>query len=1180
MSTTKRQYCHLHLHTDYSLLDGAIQHGPLAKRLNELGMPAAAVTDHGNLFGAISFYNTMKAAGIKPIVGMEAYIARDRHSKTAMDAPGGQDGEKGINHLILLAKDFTGYQNLVKLSSLAYTEGYYYKPRIDYQLLAAHSEGVIALSACLSGVPQSLLLAGKFDEAVRAAGKFEDIMGRGNYFLEIQDHISNEHQQRIKNQLVELSKKVAIPLVVTNDCHFLTAEDYKAHQALICLQTGKTLKRIDENSDKTLHTAYTPFHYLRSPEEMWSVFGTELPDALMRTMQIAEMCNLELPKGKNYLPLYPVPSGHTIESYFDQVVREGFQERCQRLRELAAQGKLKYSLERYHERLNHEIATIQNMGFAGYFLIVWDFIRFAKQQGIPVGPGRGSAAGSLVAYALSITDVDPIEYELMFERFLNPERVSMPDIDIDFCVRGRAAVINYVSDFYGRQNVSQIITFGTMASRAAIKDIGRVLEMPYNEVEKIAKMIPPPVRGRNVSIDEAIKQVPELRKAIDSDERVAELINLAKRLEGCARHASLHAAGVVISPQPIHELVPVYKSTKDEIATQYEMTDLEKTGMLKMDFLGLTTLTIISDCLQSIERELNSKPDMNMIPLDDALALKLFADGETEAIFQFESDGMKDLCRRMKPEGLEDLAALNALYRPGPIDSGMVDDYIERRHGRKQVKYDIAQLKQVMGNTYAVPVYQEQIMAIFQVLAGYSLGEADLVRRAMGKKKREELDAHKEKFFERAQERGHDRTRLEKLWNSLEGFADYAFNRSHSMAYGLLAYHTAYLKAHYPAHFWAAVLSNEIDNSDKVARYIDKAKHMGIEILPPDVNISFDMFTPQGSTIRFGLAAIKGLGQATVAAIIAARESGGPFVSLYDFSERVETRAVNKRVLESLIKAGAFDSLRKSEVAEWRARLFAAIDSAIESGVRAQRDRSSGQVSLFGMMETAVAVAPEPALPQATAWTQAELLNAEKETLGFYITGHPLEYFKPLLEEFQATNLEQLKSVTQGETVRLGGTINSITIRATKKGERFALCQLEDQFGTVKIVIWPDVFAKISARLKADAVVFVSGRLEVEDENTRSVIAEDVEMLEGIRERNARRLLLRVKASTMTPDKVEQLYDLLDANRGECQLTFDIELSDLIARITPSQYVRIKASPELVGSIRALCGDCQIDLKR
>lgn len=1176
MSSTKREYCHLHLHTDYSLLDGAIQHSPLAKRLAELEMSSVAVTDHGNLFGAVSFYNTMKSSNIKPIIGMEAYIARgSRHQKTSADAPGmGHDGEKGINHLILLAKDLIGYQNLVKLSSLAYTEGYYYKPRIDRELLAEHSEGLIALSACLSGVPQALLLNGKFDEAAKAALEFQDIMGKGNYYLEIQDQgIDKQHQ--INGPLVELSKKVEIPLVVTNDCHFLTADDHEAHDALICLQTGRFVRE-----EKRMR--YSPFHYVRSAEEMWGVFGKELPDALLRTMEVSDKCNLVLPKGQNYLPIYPVPDGYTIDTYFEKVVKEGFAERLKLLKKLSSQGKLKHSLERYEERLNLEIDTIKKMGFPGYFLIVWDFIKFAKQQGIPVGPGRGSAAGSLVAYSLFITDVDPMEYALMFERFLNPDRVSMPDIDIDFCVRGRAAVIKYVSDFYGQQNVSQIITFGTMASKAAIKDIGRVLEMPYAEVEKIAKMIPPPVRGRNVSIDDAIKQVPDLKKSVETDEKIAKLIDLARRVEGCARHASLHAAGVVISPKPIYELVPVYRSAKEEIATQFEMNDLEKTGMLKMDFLGLTTLTVIEDCLQSIEREFKQRVDLNLIPLDDEKALKLFADGVTDAIFQFESEGMKDLCRRMKPDGLEDLAALNALYRPGPIDSGMVDDYIERRHGRKQVRFEINTLKEVMGNTYGVPVYQEQIMAIFQVLAGYSLGEADLVRRAMGKKKREELDAHRDKFFAQAIERGHDKNKLEKLWNSLEGFADYAFNRSHSVAYGLLAYHTAYLKAHYPSHFWAATLSNEINDLDKVARYIDKAKQMDINILPPDINISLDKFTPQGDSIRFGLAAIKGIGQATVGEIIAAREKGGKFKSIYDFAERVESKALNKRVFESLIKSGAFDSVKKfGSVEEWRARNFAAIDSATESGMRLQRDKNSGQESLFGMFEEQTTEVVEPTLPNVEPWSLSKMLSLEKETLGFYITGHPLEQHSELLKEFSILNLEQIKTLATGSTIKIAGIITSITIRQTKKGDNFALCQLEDQFGTIKLTIWPETYNKINAKLKEQETVIISGILSIDAEGVMTIDTKDVQILEGISERSARQIVLRVNANMTTTTTIEKLYELLDSNRGDCEIIFEVELpGHIVARIKPHSLVTVKSDKELIEAIKDVCKGCKVSLRK
>jgi hypothetical protein len=1150
----EKDFVHLHLHTDYSLLDGAIQIKPLARRAQEAGARAVAVTDHGNLYGAISFYNEMKASGIKPIIGIEAYIARGKHTDR-----GEEGSERGMNHIILLAKNLAGYQNLVKLSSLSFTEGYYYKPRIDKELLAQHSEGIVGLSACLSGVPSSLLLTNKFEEAAQRAKEFEDILGKGNYYLEVQNHGLEEEVRTVIPGMIELSKRTGIPLAATNDCHYLNRDDWRAHDILVCIGAGKTV-----NEKRGLKYKEGEF-YVRSAKEMWMIFGKDLPEALLNTVAISEMCELELPKGQNHLPRYRVPEGETTESYFAKVARRGLEERWETIK---GRADRKYDYDDYRQRLEHEINIITQMGFAGYFLIVWDFIDFARNNQIPVGPGRGSAAGSCVAYSMKITDVDPLQYELMFERFLNPERVSMPDIDIDFCVRGRQKVIDYVADYYGRDHVAQISTFGTMASKAAIKDVGRAMEMPYSEVDKIAKMIPPPVRGRNVSIDDAIKQNPDLKKAIESDSRVKEVIEIARRLEGCSRHTSVHAAGVVIAPTPLDELVPVSKTSRDEITTQYTMTDLEKVGMLKMDFLALTTLTIIEDCLKSIERETGEKIDISGIPLDDKAALQLFTDGRTEAIFQFESclsgetqiggkgntikqlyerfrklksegrygvskregvmrlkscyvdegrfhsnlvldvvstgvrpvyriitednytikatedhhfltergwvrlkdldpatdkllfktdscyarrvcmdcqtpfksmtrrilrckacsaritsnpskpearekisrankdklpwnyhieptgdvyarwheaikqghekyrgksfeeifgpdrameikakasarfsgtgnpmygrshkggtaysaagfredlghyvrssweadfarvlkymglsyqyepqrftlvredgstmtyapdffvpeedcwyeikgwmdkvseekirlfteqypqesivivdktlfaemqmkyrdlvkwecpkvpantvflgirsiayegeeetfdirmespgnnflansfvvhnSGMKDICRRLKPDGLEDLSALNALYRPGPIDSGMIDDFIDRRHGRKKVRYDFEELKDVMGNTLGICVYQEQLMAVFQKLAGYSLGEADLVRRAMGKKKREELDKHKEKFLRQATERGHDRGKLEQLWQSFEGFADYAFNR-------------------------------------------------------------------------------------------------------------------------------------------------------------------------------------------------------------------------------------------------------------------------------------------------------------------------------------------------------------------------------------------------------------------
>ena len=1155
----EKDFVHLHLHTDFSLLDGAIQIKPLAQRAQETGARAVAVTDHGNMYGAVSFYNQMKGSGVKPIIGMEAYIARGKHTDR-----GEATGERGTNHIILLARNLQGYRNLVKLSSLAFTKGYYYKPRIDKELLAQHSEGLVGLSACLSGVPSSLLLSNKFDEAARQAKEFEEILGKGNYYLEVQNHGIEEEVKTVIPGMIELSKRTGIPLAATNDCHYLMREDWRAHDILVCIGAGKTV-----NEKRGLKYKEGEF-YFRTAKEMWLIFGKDLPEALLNTVRIAEMCELELPKGENHLPVYRVPEGETTDSYFAKMAHAGLEERWAAIKD---RPDRKCDYDDYRARLEHEIRVIIQMGFAGYFLIVWDFIDYARKNNISVGPGRGSAAGALVAYSLKITDIDPLQYDLLFERFLNPERVSMPDIDIDFCVRGRQQVIDYVADYYGRDHVSQICTFGTMASKAAIKDVGRALEMPYAEVDKIAKMIPPPVRGRNVSIEDAIKQNPDLKKAIETDQRVREVIEIAKRLEGCSRHSSVHAAGVVISPKPLFELVPVSKTARDEITTQYPMTDLEKTGMLKMDFLALTTLTIIDDCLNSIERETGSQFDLTKLPLDDKTALQLFADGKTEAIFQFESEGMKDICRRLKPDGLEDLSALNALYRPGPIDSGMIDDFIDRRHGRKKVRYDFPELKEVMGNTLGVIVYQEQIMAVFQKLAGYSLGEADLVRRAMGKKKREELDKHKEKFLNQATERGHDRSRLEKLWQSIEGFADYAFNRAHSFSYGYLAYQTAYLKAHYPTHFWAAVLSNELNNTAKVVKYINEARAQGIEILPPDVNASLDNFTARGNSIRFGLAAIKGIGQSAVSSIIEARDAGGAFRSIYDFTERVDARAINKRVIESLIRGGAFDSLRHR-----RAQMIAAIDSAIESGQRLQRSRASGQTDLFGSLSVSMPVS-EPPLPDVEEWPHHELLKGEKETLGFYISGHPLLGYEQALKDFANADMDRLANFHHGAQITLGGIVMDLNVRTTKKGDRFGLFQLEDQFGSVKVVAWPDVFGKANGIMQNDAAVLVRGRLEIDDGGAMTVIAEEIQSLEYIRERSARTITIAFSVQSIDGDRLERLYTLLDSHRGDCNVIFEVGLEDgSLARIQPNQFVRVKVTPDLTNSIKEIISDCRVEL--
>ncbi len=1169
-----KEFVHLHLHTDYSLLDGAIQIQPLAERAKEFKMTAVAVTDHGNLFGALSFYDTMRSVDIKPIIGIEAYLTLgSRHEKSGTSASAKETG-RGIHHIILLAKDEIGYKNLVKLSSLAYLEGYHYKPRMDKELLSRHSGGLIALSSCLSGVPASLVLQGKEEEAQRQAEEFQDIFGPGNYYLEIQNH-GLEAQERVRRAFQTICRSSGIPLVATNDCHYLFDTDYKAHDVMLAIQTGRTIK-----DPHRFHYDSTQL-YFKSPDEMWDVMGGEFSEALRATQEIAEKCSLSIPrpKGIGYLPVFPVPEGYTAETYFEKIAREGLDLRMVELRERAERGALKHPLENYLQRLNDEIGMIEGMGYAPYFLIVWDLVRHARSRNIPVGPGRGSAAGSLVAYAMRITDIDPIQYDLLFERFLNPERVTMPDIDIDFCVRGRQEIINYVCDLYGRENVSQIITFGTMASRAVIKDVGRAIDMKYADVEKVAAMIPPPVRGRNISISEAMKSGTQLRRAIDTDPQVAEVIDLAKRLEGCARHASIHAAGVVISPQPLHDLVPVYKSPKDEITTQFELADLEKTGVLKMDFLGLTTLTIIEDCLRSIERETGERLDMSRVPLEDEATFLLFAEGRTDAIFQFESDGMIEICRKLKPKTIEDLSALNALYRPGPLDGGMVDDYILRSNGQKAIEYILPEMEEILRNTYGVLVYQEQNMQVAQRLAGYSLGEADLMRRAMGKKDREKMAVHKKRFVEGAQENGISRDKALEIYELIAQFADYGFPRSHSFAYACLAYQTAYLKAHYPAHFYAAVMSNELNNTDKVVRYINRARSLGIDILPPDVNSSMEGFTPiaaNGSSrrgIRFGLAAIKGVGQATVQQVIAAREVAGPFRSIFDFASRVDPKALNRRVLESFIRAGAFDSLGTS-----RAQHCAVIDQALDWAGRLARQRASGQIGLFGEQSAEAASPFQFSLPDLPEWTHEERMAAEKATLGFYITEHPLVRFASLIEEYTRVNTERLPE-HKGATVSLAGVIAECNKRATRAGNPYALLRLEDQYGTVRVVVWPDIFSRTVDLLVADKLVVVKGRVEADDANV-TLVADDVFQLAELEQRSARAVVVHIDSTNADQQTIEGVYSALDRHHGDSEVLLAIERpSGSSVCVRPHPLVKVRICPELLDQLKSVSPALRVELR-
>src|SRR5690348_7457626 len=938
------QFIHLHLHTDYSLLDGACNVDRLVDRVHSLGMPAVAMTDHGNIFGAGEFFNAATKHGVKPIIGCELYVCKKDDHHTERTPPEGDT----YNHLLVLAQNEEGYRNLAKITSEASLHGFYYKPRISKKFLAEHTQGLIALSGCLKGEVCERLTEGKYAEAKKAAAFFRDIFCPQNFFIEIQDQ-GLEMERRIHQDLFRLGQELDTPLVATNDSHYLCEEDAQAQDVMLCIQTGKSIQ--DTNRMKFQGTQF----YVKNYDEMYRVFK-DAPDVLSQTMAIAERCNLRLEKISHPFPHFDVPKGETLDTYFEKVARQGFARRAEVLRALEAQGRLKHPLSEYEQRLSREIAIIQQMKFAGYFLIVWDFIRYAKENNIPVGPGRGSAAGSLVSYALGITDLDPLQYELFFERFLNPERLSMPDIDMDFCMNRRGEVINYVTQKYGRENVAQIITFGTMAAKAAIKDVGRAMDVPYNDVDRIAKMVPTTL---NIKLENAIKESPALQQAYENDAQVKQLIDTAMKLEGLVRNAGVHAAGVVISPRPLNELVPLYRTKNDEIVTAFDMVAIEKMGLLKMDFLGLTPLTTLDDALRLVRQTRGERIELNSSPLHDQPTYeKVFRSGLASGVFQSESRGMRDVLRRYKPNSIEGLTALTALYPPGPIQGGMIDDFIDRKHGRKKIEYELPELQQVLQETLGVIVYQEQVMQIANKLAGYSLGEADLLRRAMGKKIASEMAAQRERFVTGAVQRGYPPKKIERIFDLMAQFAGYGFNKSHSAAYALLAYHTAYLKTHYPVEFMAALLTSVTGSTDDVVKYINECREMGIAVEPPDINVSDANFTPHGSAIRFGLAAVKNVGRNAIDSIVAARKERGSFQSLFDFCEAVDLRLLNKRVLESLIKSGAMDSLGR------RAQLMAALDKAMERAQKTHRDAESGQHGLFGVFADEPAHAPaNDALP-------------------------------------------------------------------------------------------------------------------------------------------------------------------------------------------------------------------------
>ncbi len=1169
-------FVHLHLHTEYSLLDGACRIEELLDQAARMSMPALAVTEHGNMFSAVVFHDAARKRGIKPILGCEVYVA----PSSRLDKSG-TIGETA-NHLVLLAETDEGFKNLIKLVSAGYTEGFYYKPRIDKQLLAAHSKGLIGLSSCLKGEVATEIRGEQAKRAMAAAASYRDILGSGNFYLEMQFQGIDE-QRLVNTGLVPIARDLGLPLVCTNDVHYLKQDDHKPHDILLCIGTGKSVhdeQRLRYHGDQ---------FFLKSAAEMAEIFK-DYPEALKNTLRIAERVNVEIPGGQNHLPKFDVPPGFTLDEYFEHTTRVGFDERVTRLRTLADGGKLRHSIADYEQRLAYEIEMIQRMGYPGYFLIVWDFIRYAREQGIPVGPGRGSAAGSLVAWALRITDVDPLHYDLIFERFLNPERVSLPDIDVDFCERRRGEVIEYVTRRYGRANVSQIITFGTMKAKAVVRDVGRAMDLPYADVDRIAKQIPPAL---DMTLDKAVAENPALRQMQEQDPRVKDLLAMGKRLEGMSRNAGVHAAGVVIAPGPITDYAPLFKSNRDEITTQWAMKEVERVGLLKMDFLGLSTLTLIRDALTEIRRTDGIDLDIDAIPLDDAKTYQLFVDGQTYGIFQFESSGMREILRKARPQRLDDLIAMNALYRPGPLKSGMVDDYIARKAGRSEVKYELPQLEPILRDTYGVIAYQEQVMRIARDVAGFSLGEADILRKAMGKKNAAVMQAQRQRFVQGAVAHQISEKKATKLFELVEHFAGYGFPKAHSTTYALLAYQTAYLKANYPRHFAAALLTIEAANTDKLALYIGECRERGIAILPPDINESHLHFTVVPDGVRFGLTAIKGLGEGAVRSVLEVRGQTGPITSLHQLCEELDLRLVNKRVLEALVKSGACDRLVPSGVplTLGRARLFAAVDSAIEHGGRRQRDRDQGQADLFGGSEDEGLTLIR--LPDVAPWSEIELLGHEKDALGLYLSGHPLDRFADALRAFGARTvgdlvLAELPVSAEGtfgrialEDVHVGGIVAGFRPLKTKKGDRMGVFMLEDARGAVEVVAFPETYARFAQLIENGTLVAVRGKFERDDESAR-MQATELFPLESLRERLSKAVRIRLNGDC-TRQKLEALWDLLSANQGDRPVAIELEINGSGKKLRVSAdvmpQIRVKPSEQLLTAVEQLCGAGSVTLR-
>ncbi len=1141
----KPEFVHLHLHSEYSILDGAARHEDLIKKVKDLGMTAVAQTDHGNLFGAIEFYDAAKEIGVKPIIGCETYVS-----------PGSRFEKKSHNikeasyHLILLAKDKTGYENLMRLSSMAYLEGFYYRPRIDKEILQKYSKGLMGLSGCLKGEINDLYLSGRGEDAEKAIGVYHEIFGKGNFYLELQDH-GIPDQIKVNRWLVEQSKKQGIPLIATNDCHYVHQEDHESHDILLCVQTGNVV------SDQDRMRFYNDQFFIKSPQEMLEHFK-EVPLAIKATVEVAEKCNLELKFNEMHLPQFTPPVGKTQSELLRELCETGV---------LARYGTVKPEIR---DRLEFELKTIEEMNFVSYFLIVWDFIQFAKKNDIPVGPGRGSAAGSLVAYALEITEMDPLAYGLIFERFLNPSRITMPDIDIDFCDVRRNEVIEYVTKKYGADNVAQIITFGTLGAKAVIRDVGRVMGRPYNEVDRIAKLVP---LGPKITLKDALETDQEFRKRYEEEEDVKTLIDKAFKLEGMVRNVSTHAAGIVISERPLCEFVPLYKATGGEVTTQYPMEAIEKIGLLKMDFLGLKTLSVIHDSIKIIERTKNQTIDLLKIPLDDPKTFSLLNRGQTVGVFQLESTGMRDLAKRIRIDRFEDLIALVALFRPGPMH--MVEDFIGRKHGKVKVQYDHPLLETILNETYGIMLYQEQVMTVAKVMAGFSLAQADNLRRIMGKKIAHKMGEQKNIFVEGSLKNAIAKPVAEKVFDLMAYFSGYGFNKSHSAAYALIAYRTAYLKANFPVEYMAALLSSEMGNTDKLVKYINECRDMGIQILPPDVNESFRRFTVVEEAIRFGLAAVKNVGENVVESVIEERNKKGKFESFYSFLERVDHKVANRKLLESLIKCGAFDSF-----AVKRSQLMAVLDQALESTSRVKQDQMRGQASLFDALGGEQANQHRSILlPDISEWDEEKILSCEKELLGFYVTGHPLNRHQEILKFYTADTTETLLEHKDGDEVVLGGVLGKVQIKMTKKGDKMAIMTFEDLEGMVEAVIYPKIFEKISGKVKEDFICFLEGRIELKEDMAK-IIVNDVVSLEDAPKKYSKSIHIDIPEKAQA-QKLDQLCQELLQEKGECPVFLNFSFQDR-GKVVMSTAPKFKIHPsaKVIHRLKEIFGNEAVVLKK